>query len=296
MAINNNKKFRAITVGKQKLTVILDALKNSEEKVLHYPSDLVKYDVPDAQMVFSYIVSEYYTDYPPFSVVVDKGVKSIPDSAFTECTLLESIYIPSSVEEIGARAFEHCSNLSKVELEDNSSLKAIGARAFSMTAVHEFRIPESVVELGEFAFSGCTNLEKIQFPSKMTVIPAHICHDSGILSEVLIGENVTEIKKQAFRGCGLTDFVFPSTVSSIGPLAFADNRLVLVDLSETSLFSIPNMAFANNEIIELKAPVTLQIVESEAFANNQLPKESIEKAMEMVRSVDSTAFEFQNLD
>ena len=294
MAINNNKKIRALTAGKQKLIEILDTLKKSEDRVLHYPSDLEKYDVPNPHMVFSYIVSESFEDYPLISVAIDKGVKSIPDSAFTECALIECVYIPNSVEEIGARAFDHCSNLSKVDLEDGSNLKIIGARAFAMTAIREFCIPNSITELGEFAFSGCNGLEKIKFPESMTVIPAHICHDSGALYDVTIGE-VTEIKKQAFRGCHLTEFSFPQTLSSIGSMAFANNSLSVVDLSETSLFSIPNMTFAKNEISVLKMPVTIQIIENMAFAYNQLTDEAIENALEMVRCVDETAFEFQEI-
>jgi hypothetical protein len=57
--------------------------------------------------------------------------------AFTGCTGLTSINIPSSVTTIGSSAFEGCSGLTSVN------------------------IPSSVTTIGNLAFSHCTSLKTI---------------------------------------------------------------------------------------------------------------------------------------
>ena len=63
------------------------------------------------------------------SVRFTEGLQKIGDDAFSECSLLKSITIPSSVTEIDADAFSRCSNLREVAL--NEGLQKIGKWAFS---------------------------------------------------------------------------------------------------------------------------------------------------------------------
>ena len=60
-------------------------------------------------------------------------------------TALEKVVIPGSIETIGISAFERCSNLTEVVLNDG--LKEIGLNSFSSTAITEIYIPKTVTSI-----------------------------------------------------------------------------------------------------------------------------------------------------
>ena len=68
------------------------------------------------------------------NTIIPENIKSIGDSAFSNCVNLASIEIPNSVTSIGNRAFEGCRRLTRIE------------------------IPYSVTNMGYGVFSKCTNL------------------------------------------------------------------------------------------------------------------------------------------
>ena len=55
-------------------------------------------------------------------------VTSIKSSAFSDCSGLTSIEIPSSVTSIGSWAFSYCSSLTSIDIPDG--VTSIGSRAF----------------------------------------------------------------------------------------------------------------------------------------------------------------------
>ena len=77
-------------------------------------------------------------------------VTSIGGYAFSSCSGLTSLTIPSSVTTIGEDAFSSCSGLT------------------SLT------IPSSVTSIGEYAFYGCSGLTSITIPSSVTTIGKYI--------------------------------------------------------------------------------------------------------------------------
>ena len=61
-------------------------------------------------------------------VVVEDGVTSIGECAFSFCSSLASVTIPDSVTSIGSSAFRGCSRLASVTIPD--SVTSIGDRAY----------------------------------------------------------------------------------------------------------------------------------------------------------------------
>lgn len=90
------------------------------------------------------------------SVVIESGVTSIGDYAFSEFAALENISMPDSVDSIGKYAFAGCESLADLRLPE---AKSIGAGAFSgCSALRSITIPGSVVHLADDAFEGCSTL------------------------------------------------------------------------------------------------------------------------------------------
>ena len=123
---------------------------------------------------------------------VTYSVTSIGNSAFSGCSGLTSVTIPSSVTSIGDYAFSGCSGLTSVT------------------------IPSSVTSIGDYAFSGCSDLTSINVASGNThyssidgvlynYVQNTLIQCPGAKTSVTIPNSVTSIGNSAFSGCsGLT--------------------------------------------------------------------------------------------
>ena len=80
------------------------------------------------QHMYGYIV-EHHPELQYGTNIVLGNVSKIGTVAFAG-TNIKSIYIPASVEEIGSYAFNYCSNLTNVELAEDSGLTTVGYDIF----------------------------------------------------------------------------------------------------------------------------------------------------------------------
>lgn len=95
-------------------------------------------------------------------IVIPSGVKAIMNGTFGECTALQSVIIPSTVKEIAYQAFLNCHSLTSISLPEG--LEKIYRYSFALcTGLKTVRIPSTVTHIGEEAFPPTT---------KMTNIPA----------------------------------------------------------------------------------------------------------------------------
>ena len=105
--------------------------------------------------------SDLYTNNSsPEYIILGEGWTDISDNAFKD-TGLKEIYIPKSVTNIGAIAFELATSLESVIFAPDSSLNIIGKEAFyTTTNLTSIVIPSNVTSIGENAFqlSGLTTV------------------------------------------------------------------------------------------------------------------------------------------
>lgn len=81
-------------------------------------------------------------------------VQSIGSSAFSNCSGLTSIIIPSSITSIGNASFYYCSDLTSIVIP--TSVKSIGSSAFSgCSGLTSLTIPNSVTSIDDFTFNRC---------------------------------------------------------------------------------------------------------------------------------------------
>ena len=117
------------------------------------------------------------------------------------------------------------------------------------------------------------------------------------LKQIVLPEGIKRIGERAFYiNFELTDFYFPSTLEEIGMGAFqyASRNLKTVDLSNTKITSLPDLAFAENPIFgsfpgvtTIKLPQTLQEIGYYVF------QEALVKTLEIpynVHSISTIAF------
>ena len=178
------------------------------------------------------------------SLTIPSSVTEIGYGAFYECSGLTSLTIPSSVTEIGYGAFYECSGLTSLTIP--SSVTSIGDFAFSgCSGLTSLAIPSSVTSIGDYAFKGCSGLTSLTIPSSVTEIGSHAFEGCSGLTSMIIPSSVTWISTMAFKDCsGLTSLVIPSRVTSIGYGAFSGCSGLTSLVIPSSVTSIDIEAFA----------------------------------------------------
>ena len=105
---------------------------------------------------------------PVVSVVCPEG-SGIHDYAFSYCSKLVSVTLPSTLQLINRGVFSNCINLNKIIIPEG--VKSIGAYAFSQcSALTNINIPSAVTSIGDYAFEYCVKLIEIQNLSTLNII------------------------------------------------------------------------------------------------------------------------------
>ena len=188
------------------------------------------------------------------------------DGAFSGCSGLTSLTLPSSVTSIGDNAFSGCSGLTSLTLP--SSVTWIGWDAFTgCSGLTSLTIPSGVTWIGYYAFEGCSGLTSLTIPSSVTEIGKSAFQNCSGLTSLTIPSGVTSIGNQTFYGCsGLTSLTIPSGVTSIGYFAF-DGCSGLTSLTIPSgVTSIGGRAFEGcSGLTSLTLPSSVTSIDGYAF-------------------------------
>lgn len=206
-------------------------------------------------------------------------VRGIAVDAFKDCRSLIEVTMPDTIQEIQRGAFADCAKLQKIHLSNGVS-RLFAASFSGCTALWEVNIPDRVTVLPKGLFKVAPlkrvhigrNLESLDVNSfgggnrpgglaEITVDPENpyfkgggpglYSADGRVLCAFFgegffrVPEGVEQIGPGAFRGRdGLTEVVFPSTLTEIGPKAFSGSSLRRVEFGE-AVRTIGDSAFEN---------------------------------------------------
>ena len=153
-------------------------------------------------------------------VQLGESVTQIGSSAFSSCSLLNTIIISSEVSTINSSAFSSCKSLDSIIL------------------------PTKITQIDMLAFNGCENLTYVNIPPNVTEISASTFNGCKNLKTISIPSMVTSIGNNAFSGCSSLDSIsIPASVTSIGTSSFANcTGLKFVDV-QSGLISAGEKAF-----------------------------------------------------
>ena len=227
-------------------TVILPASVDTIEHHAFYASGLSYIELPQSLV---YIGSEaFYGNLSLKSLVIPENISTIPGSMCGRCSALETVTLPDGLQIIGEFAFSNCSVLKRCDIP--TTVQTIGNGAFSYcSSLPSVTMPEGMTRIADIAFQSCNMLKEVHFPQSLTTIGdgsfQHCAIDSlGLppslntigeyaflnlvnLKELIIPDEVRQIKSRAFEGCsGLNKVVFGKKTAMIDADAFKNDYML----------------------------------------------------------------------
>lgn len=213
----------------------------------------------------------------------DSDVVSIGNYAFAYCTKLNEFTIPASMQEIGDYAFQSCTALVEVAFKEGDQSMTFGQYVFNdCLELTRVTLSAAVEMIPITVFDGCDNLEGVYvdagnqyytdiegvlynkdvteilfyskkkgnftLPETVTTIGEGVFAGNAEITSFTIGENITYIKRNAFKDClALTEVIFEDAGEElvVDEYAFANCTGILsLDLPDRWI-NIENYTFYN---------------------------------------------------
>ena len=195
-------------------------------------------------------------------------VTKISESAFANDFYnkkIKKVIIPSTIKEIGDKAFYNCESLKEVDLSSATSLVRIGDEAFAQNPnLGNLTLPSNLQSIGRKAFAGNLCMTSINIPSSVNIIEEGTFAASNISSisnyssayiwtnNLLINKNVSDSSRLEviYVNPNATFITIPNNVKSISAYAFAGNlNITTIDLNQVEV--IGTDAFINSNITNI---------------------------------------------
>lgn len=135
-----------------------------------------------------------------------EGLTVIEEEAFADCSSLQRIKIPPTVEMMGKHVFSDCSSLVEVNLS-RSGVKMISPASFDRcVSLQAIWMPHTLECIGAFAFRNCFSLVTVKLPQygASLVIQARAFIDCSSLANIELPKNHSS-GGTAFEGCTLLE-------------------------------------------------------------------------------------------
>ena len=197
-------------------------------------------------------------------VTLPSNINIIRESAFYNCKSLNEINIPENVTKILYDAFNNCTSLPEITFP--TILEIIGDRAFqNCRLLKKINNLKSVKNIGESAFSGCEKLDTVVLPEKITAdnLGFSVFNGCKALKNVTLRYKLVEELHRAFK------FIFQSC-NNIETVTFSDGdkkgeKLVVSFTQKTIEYAD---LFANDKtdtVTETNRTITFENVSKEAL-------------------------------
>lgn len=200
---------------------------------------------------------------------------------------VHKIIIPDAFnkpEVIHLRAFEECSNLSDIEINEWSRF-VLSSKTFEST-----KIGDALYNKDKTKLYSVIDTEEFTIPSTVKAIAKGAFSNHEQLKRVNLPEGIQEIGSQAFMNCkDLEEITIPSTVNEIEQETFSNNRRLRKVILNEGIQRIGYGAFQNCENLEeIDIPSTVKEIEDYAFSNNKQLKRAF--LQEGIQRIGSYAF------
>jgi hypothetical protein len=159
------------------------------------------------------------------SVVIHSNIQRIEDGsghidgiwrgAFSQCSSLTYVSLPTSLTHIGGQAFFEA-KFTSITLP--TSLVTIAGHGFTLTPLISINLPTSLRVLGGASFVMCRSLLSIVLPTSLTYLESHAFKECTSLTQVSIPTSLSRLNIEVFYNAPLVSIRLPTSLTSIGKL------------------------------------------------------------------------------
>jgi uncharacterized protein YjdB len=212
------------------------------------------------------------------SVIEDRTVTEIGDTAFIFAENVKKVTVPSTVKAMGEGAI-YTDSLETIVIDPENKYFTVENNVIYNTSKtklvqyapckkgESYTVPDSVTEVCPYAFYKCAKLKKIVLPSKLKSIGAASFAGCLKLSSINFPSNIKTIPEGAFALCqSIKTMKMSNKVTEIGNSAFLYCKgLTSITLS-THLKTIgPAVFYSCDKLKSVTVPKTVTKVEDSAF-------------------------------
>ena len=275
-------------------TLITDTTAFSADTVVYAVTNYIKFNIGGAE------IKGYTGEKPRGKIIIPAkngptDITGIAQSAFSSCTGLTSLTLPSSLTTIGYEAFKSCTTLTgDLDLSGCTQLTTIGKGAFYSCSLESLTLPLNLTTIGEETFMFCTDLKSLTLPSNLTTIGERAFEGCRGLKSLTLPSSLTTIGKRGFYNCkglkgslalsgctqlttigeeafydctGLKDLTLPSSLTTIGEKVFSGCSGLTSLTLPSSLTTIGKSAFSRcTGLTSLTLPSSLRTIGDNAFS------------------------------
>lgn len=179
----------------------------------------------DISNYYNIVVGDYaFYNCTNFNNKNTLNVSYVGNYSFAGCSSLTAVYLNDTVQVIPRNAFTNCSSLNIILGGNN--VKEIGTLSFyGCTKLKNFSSTMSKVKvIHKNAFEGCTGLSYFPDTPELTEIMDNAFFNCTSLKDFNFGKKLTTIGEEAFYNTGITRYVLPDSLTSIGINAFSPHE------------------------------------------------------------------------
>lgn len=184
------------------------------------------------------------------------------------------ITLPDGITKVGNRVFYNNKNINTVDLP--SSVNEIGDFAFARSSLKMIDIPDGTEKIGYAAFYNCNDLERVNVPGSVKSIELGAFDGTRFINNwksiedgnnfLVLGDGILV----AYKGHG-TEVVIPNSVKKIGPGVFSGSTRIKSVVIPESVETICEDAFNGcTKLNNISLPKNLTKIEDRAFKDTGL--------------------------
>lgn len=164
-------------------------------------------------------------------IEIDDGITVVAANAFADCSLVDGVTLPASLEIVYQDAFLHCDSLKDVyylgSIEDwceinfahyygNPNVYADNFYINGELVAGDFVIPEGPEYIGVYTFTGCEDIISLTIPNSVIQTESHAFYACKGLTSVTLPNTLKTLGEFTFSGCSaLENVVVPESVTKI---------------------------------------------------------------------------------